>query len=219
MTLSHHQSPPYTPPAPNHLVTLYIDEHVIIADKPSGLLSVPGKGPEKAQCAQSILNDRHSSALTVHRLDMDTSGVIVFARTKDAQRYLSRGFERRLTEKHYVAVVAGVVPDASGVIDFPIAKHSLQGPLRHIAPDGQEAITHWQVLERGETSTRLSLSPTTGRSHQLRLHLSVFGHAILGDSLYGDPASAERLLLHAEALSFSHPGTENRMSFNAPLPF
>ncbi|MCF6329611.1 MAG: RluA family pseudouridine synthase, partial [Henriciella sp.] len=185
----------------------------------AGLLSVPGKGPEKAQCAQSILNDRHGIALTVHRLDMDTSGIMVFARTKDAQRHLSRSFERRLITKHYLAIVDGIVTRMSGMIDFPIARYSLQRPLRHIAPDGQEAITHWQVLERNETTTRLRLSPTTGRSHQLRLHLSVFGHAILGDSLYGDPASAQRLLLHAESLSFLHPNTEKSLSFSALPPF
>lgn len=214
-----HISPPYTPPPADDLISLFVDDDIIVADKPSGLLSVPGRGAEKAICAASLLANRHGSAFTVHRLDMDTSGVMVFARTKAAQRALSICFQKRLPEKQYTAIVEGRPQGDSGTITLPIAKFSRQRPLRHIDEDGQEAITHWQVVERDNHTTRLKLIPETGRSHQLRLHLSAIGHPILGDPFYGDTALAKRLLLHAEKLSFPHPETMKSIQFKAKPPF
>lgn len=214
-----HPQTPYNPPPPDALKTLFIDDYIIAADKPSGLLSVPGRGPEKAICAVAELNERHGSALTVHRLDMDTSGVMVFARNKQSQRHLSQQFERRMTDKTYEAVVYGTVSGASGTIDAAIAKFSRQRPLRHLDRDGQQAITHWRVLAREENRTRLELKPETGRSHQLRLHLSSIGHPILGDVFYGEPNDGHRLHLHAKSLSIQHPRSLEMTTFSAVTPF
>ncbi|MEM9178418.1 MAG: RluA family pseudouridine synthase [Pseudomonadota bacterium] len=214
-----HVPKPYNPPPADQLETVYADDDLVVADKPSGLLSVPGLGPEKAVCANSILSERHGPVLTVHRLDMDTSGLILFARTKVAQRALSRQFELRRIEKMYEALVQGHIAEDAGVIDKAIARHSLNRPLRHLDPDGQAAVTHWQVLDRTASTTRLALSPKTGRSHQLRLHMASLGHPILGDVFYGDPASHDRLCLHASDLTFAHPESEKTISLQAPTPF
>lgn len=219
MTLPPHVPPPYFPPPPNDLKTLYIDDDIILANKPSGLLSVPGRGPEKAICVHSILSDRHGPVLTVHRLDMDTSGLMVFARTKEAHRHLSRSFELRRAEKEYVAVVENQIERDAGEITLPIAKYSLRRPFRHTDPDGQEAITHWQVAARTPATTRLLLSPKTGRTHQLRVHLSAIGHPILGDDLYGNQSLAARLLLHASRLNFPHPASQKIVSFQSEPDF
>ena len=210
---------PYNPPPPEALKTVFEDDALIVADKPSGLLSVPGIGPEKAFCANSVLSDRHGPVLTVHRLDMDTSGLIIFARTKAAQRALSRQFETRQIGKVYHALVEGQLEGESGIIDRAIARFSRQRPLRHLDPEGQTAITHWTVLDRTDTATRVALHPKTGRSHQLRLHMASLGHLILGDVFYGDPASHNRLCLHAEKLSFHHPISDEIISLEAKTPF
>lgn len=210
---------PYNPPSSETLRTLYLDDDLIVADKPSGLLSVPGRGPEKAVCANSILSERHGPVLTVHRLDMDTSGVIVFARNKEAQRHLSKQFEQRRVSKKYEALVQGLIDKELGTIDAAIAKHSLDRPLRHLDPEGRSAITHWQVLHRDERTTRLLLTPETGRSHQIRLHLASIGHSILGDVFYGDVNSHERLCLHAKTLRIAHPVSEKIVEFEADTPF
>lgn len=199
--------------------TVYVDDEIVVGDKPSGLLSVPGIGPEKAICANRILSDRHGPVLTVHRLDMDTSGLIVFARTKDAQRALSKQFELRSVEKTYEALVEGCVRGESGIIDKPIARFSRARPLRHLDPNGQTAITHWSVLDRTPSVTRLNLHPKTGRSHQLRLHLASENHPILGDVFYGDPDAYARLCLHATALKFSHPVTQQIIALKSDAPF
>lgn len=210
---------PYNPPPPDRLKTIHVDDDLIVADKPSGLLSVPGLGPEKAVCANSILSQRHGPVLTVHRLDMDTSGLIIFARTKTAQRAVSRLFENRQVEKSYQALVQGRVAEDEGIIDKAIAKHSLNRPLRHLDPDGQTAITEWRVFERNAATTRIALYPKTGRSHQLRLHMASLGHPILGDVFYGDPSSHERLCLHASVLKFTHPDSDKRLHFQTATPF
>jgi tRNA pseudouridine32 synthase/23S rRNA pseudouridine746 synthase len=198
-----------------------LDEALVVVDKPSGLLSVPGIGPEKAFCAQSIIRDHFGDALIVHRLDMDTSGIMVIARTKFAQRSISKLFEQRQTSKTYIALVEGLVEQDFGTIDKAIAKYSLNRPLRHLDDEGQEAITEWQVIERDENAnqTRLELSPKTGRSHQLRLHLQSIGHPILGDAFYGNPSNAQRLCLHASCLSFAHPVTLAEIEIRSPAPF
>lgn len=210
---------PYNPPPPEELETIYFDDDIIVANKPSGLLSVPGRGPEKAVCANSQLSDRHGPVLTVHRLDMDTSGLMIFARNKAAQTALSRQFELRGVEKSYEALVQGQMVDATGIIDKAIARYSLKRPLRHLDSDGQSAITHWAILDIGASQTRVELRPKTGRSHQLRLHMASLGHPILGDVFYGDPRSHARLCLHAAHLTFDHPASGEPLSFAAPVPF
>jgi len=150
---------------------------------------------------------------------MDTSGVMIFARTKDSQRQFSKLFQDRRVSKTYEAVVEGIIKDESGTIDLPIAKYSKSRPLRHIEAGGYEAITHWSVIERYPHSTRVALSPETGRSHQLRLHLAEIGHPILGDTFYGNETLAPRLLLHAKSLTFAEDtGTQER-TYEAYTPF
>lgn len=210
----------YAPPPDHALKILHEDADIIIIDKPSGLLSVPGRGPEKAVCAVSIVSQRLGDVFTVHRLDMDTSGIMVFARTKAAQKSLSQAFQQRRVAKTYTAIVEGEMARDTGRIDLPIAKFSLQRPLRHTAPDGQEAITEWQVMHRRkDNTTRVRLTPLTGRSHQLRLHLKDIGHPILGDPFYGDETRAPRLLLHAETLTLPHPATGASTIYVTPCPF
>jgi len=209
----------YRPTPPEQLETVFIDADIVVANKPSGLLSVPGLGPEKTECANSQLSDRHGAVLTVHRLDMDTSGLIIFARNKNTQRALSRQFELRRVEKSYEALVEGQLDQASGTIDKAIARHSLNRPLRHLDPDGQNAITHWMVLTKDPASTRVQLHPETGRSHQLRLHMASHGHAILGDVFYGNPDTHQRLCLHAKELVFAHPSTGSDLAFTTTTPF
>ena len=186
--------------------------------KPSGLLSVPGRGAEKADCVAARLG-----ALTVHRLDMETSGVMVLARTSEAQSALSRQFEARTVEKAYEAVVAGRVLADAGEVDLPLITDWPNRPRQKVCFEtGKPSLTRWRVVRRGDASTRMALMPVTGRSHQLRVHMAELGHPILGDSLYAPPdvkAAAPRLLLHAETLAFEHPSTHQRMHLWAPAPF
>lgn len=210
---------PYNPPPPETLKTLHIDDWILVCDKPSGLLSVPGRGPEKAICASSIAETHHGPVFIVHRLDMDTSGIIVFARTPDAQRALSRQFEQRVPEKTYEALVDGRLHPERGTVNAAIAKFSKQRPLRHLDPEGREAITHWRVMQRDPTWTRVHLAPETGRSHQLRLHMQSLGHPILGDVFYGEERSHERLCLHAKSLKIRHPQTRAPVTFGSHVPF
>jgi tRNA pseudouridine32 synthase/23S rRNA pseudouridine746 synthase len=205
---------------------LHVDDRLVALDKPSGLLSVPGIGPDKRDCVARRIAARHAGARIVHRLDRDTSGVMVMALDPDAHRELSRQFHDREVEKTYVAVVAGRPLDDAGEIDLPMRKDmdpDRAGP-RHLIDHvhGRAALTRWRVLERSERSTRLELRPLTGRSHQLRLHLQAIGHPILGDDLYAPDdvvAMAPRLLLHATRLTVTHPGTGERLTFEARCPF
>ena len=210
---------PYDPPPSSQLKTLHEDPWIVVCDKPSGLLSVPGRGVEKAFCASHILNERHGDILIVHRLDMDTSGLMVFARSKAAQRTLSKAFEDRAVGKSYEALIDGQPDTESGTVNAAIAKYSLNRPLRHLDPDGREAITHWRSIERAKAYTRIALIPETGRSHQLRLHMMSLGHPILGDVFYGDPSSHDRLCLHATSLAFNHPHSGRAVQFDSPAPF
>ncbi len=214
-----HPPKPYKPPPPDQLQTLYCDQWIVVCDKPSGLLSVPGRGPEKAVCASAILSARHGEVLIVHRLDMDTSGVMIFARTKAIQRTLSASFENRAVGKSYEALISGIPGDHRGTVHAAIAKYSLERPLRHLDPDGREAITHWQIVDRADGYSRVALTPETGRSHQLRLHMASLGHPILGDVFYGDASSHERLCLHATSLHLPHPHSGTDIRFESSTPF
>ena len=191
--------PPALPP-----VTLVLaDAWLVAADKPAGLLCVPGRGPDKADCLAARVAAQWPDALVVHRLDMATSGLVVLGRGAAMQRALSIAFAERRVHKQYEAVVAGLVADEQGEIDLPLAADWPNRPRQQVDRlAGKAALTRWQVLQRdpAQGSTRLRLWPLTGRTHQLRVHLAAIGHAILGDALYADAAGASaatRLLLHA----------------------
>ena len=204
---------------------LHHDRHLVVVDKPAGLLSVPGIGPEKADCLVARLQATAPGARIVHRLDFDTSGVIVLALDADTHRELSRQFQDREVRKRYVAVVAGHVAGDSGEIDLPLRKEAMGSARQMVHPtEGKPSVTRWRVLERLENPprTRLSLEPLTGRSHQLRVHCLAIGHPILGDPLYAPPEwrdAAPRLMLHAEMLEFTHPATGERTRLEAPAGF
>ncbi len=212
------------PPAPSSehirdedIGILHIDEHIIVVNKPSGLLSVPGKGPEKADCLIARLQKRWPDALTVHRLDQSTSGVVIFGRGKAAQSFLSKQFEARTISKRYEATVDGLVQFDNSTINQPIGDDLAHRPLRHVDPvNGRPSISHLTVLSRDESthSTHLSLKPETGRTHQLRVHCAFIGHPIWGDHLYASAevyAKSPRLMLHAAEMGFAHPASGQRM--------
>lgn len=210
----------YDPPtAP--LVILHADAQVIVVDKPAGLLTVPGKLEGRQDCLITRLQALHWDALTVHRLDCDTSGVIIFARTKAAQGFLGQEFEKRRAAKTYVARVAGQLHPDTGRVDLPIGSDWDYRPRQKVTPDGRPALTDWEVIDRTPGETRVRLSPHTGRSHQLRVHMLALGHPILGDQIYAPETTTDhaRLMLHAESLSLHHPATGRRVRFTAPPPF
>lgn len=208
--------PPDTP-----LQFLHEDAALLVMDKPAGLLSVPGKLEGRQDCLITRLQAARWDALVVHRLDCDTSGVILFARTKIAQGFLGQEFEHRRAEKTYIARVRGRIEAASGTIDLPLASDWEYRPRQKVDPAGRAARTDWQVLSRSDTETRVLLTPLTGRSHQLRVHMLALGHPILGDQIYAPETSRQypRLMLHASTLSLHHPATGERMRFAAPDPF
>ena len=209
----------YDPP-PGAPILLHADDTLLVVVKPEGLLSVPGKGPDKADCLIARLQTLYPRVLLIHRLDTDTSGVMVFARTASAQVHLSGQFERRETAKTYVARVAGVVPDDSGTVDLPLTVDWPNRPRQHVDhATGRTAITDWRVIARAPDETRMHLTPHTGRTHQLRVHMAEIGHPILGDPLYAPPSDHPRLMLHAERLAFRHPGSGDAVAFTAPCPF
>ncbi|MBI1368299.1 MAG: RluA family pseudouridine synthase [Planctomycetes bacterium] len=212
-------NPTELPPIP----IVYHDAQLVVADKPSGLLTQPGLGPDKLDCLLHRLQHQYAAARIVHRLDRDTSGLIVLALDADTHRFLSRQFHDRLVGKLYAALVAGAVEGEAGRIDLPLRK-DFDHPPRHCVDRvaGKPAVTDWHVLERFADRTRLQLEPRTGRSHQLRVHLMSIGHPILGDPLYARPAVqalSPRLALHASMLAFRHPATDRDMSFESPAPF
>ncbi len=211
---------------PEGIEVIHQDDALLVLNKPSGLLSVPGRGEDKQDCLIARVQAQFPDALVVHRLDMATSGLIVMARGLDAQRALSAAFERRQLHKRYLAVVAGLLPIGADwqTIDLPILVDWPNRPLRTIHPEGQASQTRWrcvaQDLARG--TSRLELEPLTGRSHQLRVHLQALGHPILGDALYApEPvqAMAPRLLLHACALGLAHPQSGAALHWDCPPAF
>jgi len=209
----------YDPPG-GPLVYLHQDEAVLVMDKPSGLLSVPGKLDGRKDCLQSRLFRAHPESLLVHRLDCDTSGVIIFARSKAAQGFLGQEFEQRRAQKTYVARVAGVIAEDAGHIDLPLAADWPNRPRQQVDPQGRAAQTDWQVLERSRSETRVRLTPHTGRSHQLRVHMLALGHPILGDPIYSPTAADHpRLMLHATGLVLAHPLNGRMLTLASPAPF
>jgi tRNA pseudouridine32 synthase/23S rRNA pseudouridine746 synthase len=212
---------------------VHADPHCIVALKPSGLLAVPGRGDAGRDCLSERVRDRYPDALIVHRLDMATSGLMLFARGPASQRGLSGAFARREVRKRYVAVVAGRLAAREGEIALPLSADWPNRPRQQVDHErGRAALTRYRVLEADtdtdtnagpeRAATRVELEPVTGRSHQLRVHLCAIGHPILGDALYGDAAAqsaAPRLLLHAATLAFAHPASGEPMSFDSAAPF
>ena len=206
--------------------TIYADAHLLVLNKPAGLLSVPGKGVDKLDCLSLRVQQSYPDAWIVHRLDMATSGLMLMARGSAIQTAFSKLFETRTIHKRYVAVVDGHMPASPNwqLIDLPIALDWPNRPLRIIHAAGKPSLTRWRALhhDKDANTTRLELEPITGRSHQLRVHLKALGHPILGDSLYATAdvkAMATRLLLHACALRFLHPASGEAMVFEKPPVF
>lgn len=210
------------------LPVVAFDAHLVLVDKPAGLLSVPGRGPDKQDCVAARLQAAVPDALVVHRLDMATSGLLLMARGVEAQRALGRQFEHRQVLKRYVAVVAGrigAVADGWRDIDLPLACDWPNRPRQMIDHErGRASRTRWRVLgyDTASDATRVELEPLTGRAHQLRVHLLALGHPILGDALYAPArvqARADRLLLHASELRIAHPVTGEPMHWRSAVPF
>lgn len=217
----------------NAFELIYEDSALLVFNKPSGLLSVPGKGPEKADCLRTRVQQVYPEALTVHRLDMSTSGILLMARSAELHRKLSIAFANREVEKRYIAVADGKVienlPDNPAetwqLIDKPIATDWINRPLQKIdAIEGKSSQTRYKVMAYDNTAdtTRLELAPVTGRTHQLRVHLQSIGHSILGDHLYASAevqAKSARLLLHASELRLAHPVSGKSLTFQCASPF
>lgn len=200
---------------------LFADEHVMVVAKPAPLLTIPGRTPDKADCLWTRLQTAfpHREILLVHRLDRDTTGLMVFACGREAQRDLSRQFERRLVRKEYLAIVHGELTEAEGTIDAPLKKDWTRNdpPVYVIdAERGKNALTRWRREWVRDGISGVRLFPETGRSHQLRVHMLSIGHPIAGDPIYAPPESPPGLRLHATALAFRHPATGEDMSFTHP---
>ncbi len=206
---------------PRMLKLLHADDALIVVDKPSGLLAVPGRGEAGRDHLAGRVQAHYPDALVVHRLDMSTSGLMLFARGPAVQRALSQAFAARQVHKRYVAVVQGLVQADAGQIDAPLAADWPQRPRQRVDEEhGKPSTTLWRVLARDADRTRLELEPLTGRSHQLRVHLLHIGHPICGDALYGPELPlADRLLLHASALAFAHPLHGAACRFESAPPF
>jgi len=200
---------------------VYLDESLLVVNKPAGLLSVPGRGAEKQDCLASRIQILYPDALVVHRLDMATSGLIIFARGPEMQKLLSQMFRDRQIKKHYVAVVSGQVEPPSGEINLPIAADWPNRPRHKIDTDsGKPSLTRYRLLtfDNEADTSHIVLEPLTGRTHQLRLHMAAIGHPILGDALYkGRPEN--RLFLHASRLCFSDPVNNQPLTLQSDSPF
>jgi tRNA pseudouridine32 synthase/23S rRNA pseudouridine746 synthase len=202
---------------------LYADDHMLVAGKPAGLLSVPGRGEANQDCLIRRVQVDYPDALIVHRLDMATSGLLVLARGPEAHRVLSKAFADRKVAKSYIAVVAGEVAADQGEVDLPLITDWPNRPRQMVDHAiGKPSLTRYRVLARAGGRTRVELQPVTGRSHQLRVHMMSLGHPIVGDEFYAPPdvaAASPRLLLHAERLEIPHPETGEIMRFQLPAPF
>ena len=208
---------------------IHVDDHLLVADKPPGLLCVPGRGEAGRDCLSARVQQQHPDALIVHRLDMATSGLCVLARGPEVQRRLSMAFAAREVHKRYVAVVHGRLESADGgawsVIDLPLLPDWPNRPLSKVdLANGKPSLTRWRVLahDPAADTTRVELEPVTGRTHQLRVHLQAIGHPMLGDALYAPPpvqALSPRLLLHATAITLPHPATGAPLSLQSHVPF
>ena len=226
----------YSPPLDCGLDLVYCDESLLVANKPAGLLSVPGRGQDKADSLTTRVQKEFPDTRCVHRLDMSTSGLLLFARGADMHRRLSCLFRERAVKKFYIAIVSGRVEITAGEIDLPLASDWLNRPRQKVDfTVGKPSLTRYRLLgymkypahasmhlgEPGLSASRVELEPATGRTHQLRVHMAAIGHQVLGDELYGGSVanSAERLLLHARELSFVHPLSEELLTLTSEPPF
>lgn len=212
---------PYAPPADQEVV--FADGHVLVVNKPAGLLSVPGKAAGRDDCLEARMAVAYPTSKICHRLDMETSGLMVLALDDAARRTLGDAFEHRRVEKTYIARVWGHVAQASGTICLPLRCDWPNRPLQIVDDTlGKKAETHFEVLAHEERTTLMALKPTTGRSHQLRVHMQSLGHVIVGDVLYAEGearAYSDRLCLHAARLAFAHPHTGQWCVFERAAPF
>lgn len=214
----------YNPPQEPWLDLVYRDDYIAVVNKPSGLLSVPGNQPQYYDSAMSRVREKYGFCEPAHRLDMATSGILLFALSKAADRELKRQFREREPKKYYQALVWGHVEQDHGVVELPLICDWENRPRQKICFErGKRAVTFYDVLQRyPNNTTRVKLTPITGRSHQLRLHMLALGHPILGDKFYAHPqakALSPRLCLHAESLQIQHPITGETMEFTAPVGF
>ena len=206
--------PPMDPPN-----ILHQDGEILVVEKPAGLLSVPGKAEAHQDCLETRLKDADPKTLLIHRLDLDTSGLMIFARNPNAQRHLGLQFERRVVKKTYTALITEQMPQAEGMIDLPLIADWPNRPLQKVCHStGKPARTGWSTAEITKDAVRLILTPETGRSHQLRVHLAALERPIIGDRFYGGRV-AERLMLHASELSFRHPQGGQWVRFGSPCQF
>ncbi|MEQ8326196.1 pseudouridine synthase [Parvibaculum sp.] len=227
MTLQKPNTPPapfdYRPPVEPWLTTLHADGDILVLSKQSGLLCVEGKPENHRDCLEERARARYPQARLVHRLDRETSGIVVMAMNPKAQRHLGLQFERRKIRKAYIARVSGYVNGSAGSIDLPLTTDWPNRPKQMVdRQKGRTALTEWEVIAREANATRLRLFPLTGRSHQLRVHLLSIGHPILGDSFYADGealAAADRLQLHAETITLHHPADGHIVTFVDNCPF
>ncbi len=213
----------YSPPTKPWLDILHQDQDIMVLNKPSGLLSVPGRAPSHNDSTYSRVLAEYPDAKIVHRLDMATSGVIVVALLRSAESELKRQFRDRETAKTYYARVAGHVKAESGTVNLPLICDWPNRPKQKVDHQvGKASQTHYDVVSRAKRSTLVKLTPITGRSHQLRVHMMALGHPILGDNFYADPLAkrlAPRLLLHAQSLTITHPFSKEPMTFSCEAPF
>ncbi len=218
----------YNPPMSPYIKIIYQDEDIVVLNKQSGLLTVSGRLPAHKDCLQSRVNKVLPTATVVHRLDMATSGILIMALHKPAHVAISRMFQQRETKKSYIARVYGHMKDDTGSVDQPLICDWPNRPRQMVDHErGKQSLTHYKVLSRDTDenevpSTLVELTPITGRSHQLRVHMLFLGHPILGDRLYSHQAAvtaSSRLLLHAQMLELAHPMREELLTFNVPCPF
>lgn len=213
----------YTPPAQSAICVVHKDDDLLVVSKPAGLLSVPGKGADLADCMLSRAAAAFPGALLTHRLDMDTSGLLLLAMNKRAQSFIGKHFENRLIHKTYIARVWGQVKGEAGLIDLPLCFDFENRPRHKVCYiNGRPSQTRWKVIGRDELSTRVELEPLTGRSHQLRVHMKALGHPLMGDQLYAPEAAvkaAPRLCLHAYELKLHHPNGGKLVEFRDECSF
>ncbi|MCZ4335960.1 bifunctional tRNA pseudouridine(32) synthase/23S rRNA pseudouridine(746) synthase RluA [Shewanella colwelliana] len=213
----------YAPPTTPWLDIVYQDKDILVVNKPSGLLSVPGREAAYHDSVYARVLAEHPNAQIVHRLDMATSGIIVVALRRSSERELKRQFRERETKKTYYARVAGYVKQTMGTVDLPLICDWPNRPKQKVDHKiGKSSTTHFEVISRAKRSSLVKLTPITGRSHQLRVHMMALGHPILGDNFYADPLAkrlAARLLLHAQSLTIKHPYSGESMTFSTEIPF
>ncbi|GGB47708.1 RluA family pseudouridine synthase [Shewanella inventionis] len=212
----------YQPPSIPWLDIRYKDRDIIVINKPSGLLSNPGRSPDTHDTAITRLQQVYPEAILIHRLDCDTSGIMIFARNKKAESNLKTQFQHRQAKKVYVAEVSGHMQTLEGKVNFALGPNPDSPPFQMTTETGKAALTYFRVLEQRAQTTLMELKPHTGRTHQLRVHMLALGHPILGDEFYADEATinaSKRLNLHAQSLTITHPYTQIEMTFFSQHPF